>query len=551
MSMSSGIVQELLNVTFWLWFFLLAIIFAVHLDAYFIDSHRIRRNGISGPFLARFSGAWLGWVVFQGRQSEVVHSLHKKFGTFVRLSPNHVSISDPDALRLVYGRGNGALKSDYYDAFLAVRPSIFTTRSKEEHARKRTAIAHAFSQKSVLEFEPYIRLHVAELFNQWDRMCNRGKNGLSGTEGEGGWIGQGGRVWFDIMPWFHYLAFDVMSDLAFGASFGMVRNAKDAAPIAVDQRAAMAQYQGTRVDSLDLEKPSIDVKEVPAVTMLNAHIKVSARMAAVPPRWRPILQRLPCFARDMRASEDLVALAVAAVARRLVFPAERIDVLSKLQETEDEHGRVSNMEDLTTDAFTQLVAGSDTVSSTACGIAHCVAANSRVRAKLQQELDVVFGGSYDPVATYAQIKRLPYLEAVIIEGLRVHSTSGLGLPRTVPNGGLIVCGKWFSEGTVLSVPTYTIHRDPIVWGEDADAFRPDRWFERDQTILQKAFSPFSFGPRACIGRELAIMELCIFVSSIFHRYDLELEAPDKPLTIREDFIRKPVACRVGMKRRNI
>ena len=72
----------------------------------------------------------------------------------------------------------------------------------------------------------------------------------------------------------------------------------------------------------------------------------------------------------------------------------------------------------------------------------------------------------------------------------------MGLPRLVPEGGLHVSGKFFPEGTVLSVPSYTIHRDPEIWGNDVEAFRPERWFEQDQVGIQKTFNPFSFGPRS-------------------------------------------------------
>ena len=105
------------------------------------------------------------------------------------------------------------------------------------------------------------------------------------------------------------------------------------------------------------------------------------------------------------------------------------------------------------------------------------------------------GADDDPVATFEQVKRLPYLEAVINEGLRIHSTSSMGLPRRVPEGGLTVLGKTFPSGAVLSVPSYTIHRDKGVWGDDIESFRPERWFECDQEAIQKAFNPYSFGPR--------------------------------------------------------
>ena len=96
---------------------------------------------------------------------------------------------------------------------------------------------------------------------------------------------------------------------------------------------------------------------------------------------------------------------------------------------------------------------------------------------------------------YESVKKLEYLEACINESLRLHSTSSMGLPRLVPEGGLEVCGRFFKGGTVLSVPSYTIHRDPDVWGDDVEVFRPERWFEQEPPAIQKTFNPFSFGPR--------------------------------------------------------
>ena len=58
-------------------------------------------------------------------------------GTFVRIAPNHLSISDPDALQIVYGHGTGTLKSDFYDAFVSIRRGLFNTRDRAEHTRKR------------------------------------------------------------------------------------------------------------------------------------------------------------------------------------------------------------------------------------------------------------------------------------------------------------------------------------------------------------------------------------------------------------------------------
>ena len=118
----------------------------------------------------------------------------------MRIAPNHLSIADPDALQVIYGHGNGTLKSNFYDAFVSIRRGVFNTRDRAQHARKRKIISHIFSPKSVIEFEPHIRLHVGTLIKQWDRLCDLAAKGLSGSEGEGGWTGKNGQLWLDCLP---------------------------------------------------------------------------------------------------------------------------------------------------------------------------------------------------------------------------------------------------------------------------------------------------------------------------------------------------------------
>ena len=92
------------------------------------------------------------------------------------------------------------------------------------------------------------------------------------------------------------------------------------------------------------------------------------------------------------------------------------------------------------------------------------------------------------------MKNLPYLNAVINEGMRLFSVSSIGLPRKVPPGGMTLLGHEFKEGTIVSVPIYHAHHDRATWGEDAETYRPERWMEGNPKI-GKAFYPFSFGPR--------------------------------------------------------
>ena len=139
------------------------------------------------------------------------------------------------------------------------------------------------------------------------------------------------------------------------------------------------------------------------------------------------------------------------------------------------------------------------------------------------------------------------LQNVLNETLRIHSTNAQGLPRVVPPGpGVVIHGHLFPPGTVLSVPSYTMHHSQEVWGSDAEEFNPDRW-DSATDRQRAAFIPFGLGPRACIGRNVADMALALIISTICKRYDFELY--EEELRTREGFLRKPLSCMAGLKRR--
>lgn len=104
-------------------------------------------------------------------------------------------------------------------------------------------------------------------------------------------------------------------------------------------------------------------------------------------------------------------------------------------------------------------------------------------------------------------------------------------------------------GDVLSVPAYTIHHSTEIWGKNAHEFVPERWSSEHLSSRQKAaFLPFSIGPRACIGRNLAEMEMICIVGAIFHRFEFCLKQ-DRPMECIEGFIRRPVDLVVGLRRK--
>jgi len=68
--------------------------------------------------------------------------------------------------------------------------------------------------------------------------------------------------------------------------------------------------------------------------------------------------------------------------------------------------------------------------------------------------------------------------------------------------------------------------------------------------MQRTFNPFSWGPRACVGKNLATMELTTIIASVFRRYEF-FQLEEQKLETQEGFLRKPVECVLGVKRRDV
>ncbi|OCH93014.1 cytochrome P450 monooxygenase pc-bph [Obba rivulosa] len=536
---------------------------------YFIDSHGLR--SYPGPFLAKFTDLWLAYKVWEGNRSPDIHALHKKYGPFMRIGPNHISMVSPGAISTIYSHTEPLQKSAFYDGLATFSvPDIFTTRDRATHTRKRRMVAHLFAPKTVRLFEGAVQRYVGQLASQWDNMCAKARAAepqvVTGKNGAIEWTARGRRVWFDCMPWFNFLAFDTIGDLAFGAPFGMLLAGKDTARVVKSVKIAMESLNIAQ-DGSDRPNAAYAEEDIPAISAINTRSDFLMFLAYLPAWLRPIVMRLPIFDDGIAAAGKIASMAITTVLRRLAALSSGEgdkdknyeDFLIRLLQGRHDDGNVMGPEELSSEAQVLLIAGSDTISNSTCATVYWVARNADVLTKLQAELDDALadlpggcdGSNY--VAPIDKIDGLSYLNAVVDEGLRVHSAVGANLPRTVGPGGITVLGQRFREGTVLSVPAYSAHRDERVWGLDCEVFRPERWIEADrekQEEMNKAFIPFSVGPRACVGRNLAKMQLLINIATIFRLYDVVLENPAQELEVFDNFVRKPLNCYVGVQRRD-
>ena len=120
-------------------------------------------SSFPGPLEAKVSNLWLAKQCRRTRRSAAVMAEHQKHGDFVRVATNHISINNPEAVAQIYGHKSGFLKSEFYNAFVQVKPGVFNTRDTGVHQRKRKYMNPAFSTRALADFEP----HMDEELLKW------------------------------------------------------------------------------------------------------------------------------------------------------------------------------------------------------------------------------------------------------------------------------------------------------------------------------------------------------------------------------------------------
>lgn len=118
--------------------------------------------------------------------------------------------------------------------------------------------------------------------------------------------------------------------------------------------------------------------------------------------------------------------------------------------------------------------------------------------RLQAELRL----QANPAAAGPGFDKLPYLDAVVMEGLRCFPPIPMSLPRYVPAGGRSIDGFFMPDGTTVSCQAYSVQKlDGAVFPEP-EAFRPERWLETEGDAERKRlFFAFANGGRGCVGKQ--------------------------------------------------
>ena len=206
--------------------------------------------------------------------------------------------------------------------------------------------------------------------------------------------------------------------------------------------------------------------------------------------------------------------------------------------------RISDPVQLRDHLMNVFLPGHDTAAILLSNVFFALARHPAVFSKLREEILAVRDITADG------LKRLPYLQSVINETLRLWgpvtymTRVALKDTRLPAGGGRAGTSPVFvPKGSILTISYKALHRRKDLWGDDADAFRPERW--STLKLVPWSFMPFSGGPRVCPGRQRALTECSYVLVKLIQRIQA-VENRD-PVLEYEDLYKLATESRNGVK----
>lgn len=172
-------------------------------------------------------------------------------------------------------------------------------------------------------------------------------------------------------------------------------------------------------------------------------------------------------------------------------------------------------------AMSNFGAGHETLTSTLVSALAMIGSHSATQARVAQEARQASG----PLS-YEAASQLQFTQASIKEAQRLHPVIGMSLPRRVPEMGMDVHGLHIPPGTTVGCNPVSLHRTSEIFGQDAEAYRPERWLdETTRKDLDRFNLIYGGGARTCPGRYLAEMLVGKIVPVIIRHFEIKVTIP--------------------------
>jgi hypothetical protein len=424
---------------------------------------------LPGPKLYALSKWRLAYEDLKGTRTREIWRLHQRYGPVVRLGPNEVSFNSLSALRTIYGAGSGFERTRFYDMFdVYGTKNLFTFHGVKEHGERKKLLAHAYSKSKMLGGKN------AEMIE------GKVQNYLSLIEKDS-------VVASEIFSSLHYFSIDAITNFLYG-SFGGTSCLHD-----VSDRSLLD-------DIMDVSRRKLSFFAVHfprATKWLYAQTGLTGKLASkVYPMQKPTTYT--------RIREHALQAFYAFKAASESEKGREDTILAKLWKHHESQkaGGLSDL-DIASECADHLLAGIDTTADSLMFLIWALSRpqNGHIQRKLREEVGGIPDNAIvDGIPSAEMCDKLPYLDAVIKETLRLYAPLPASEPRSPPRD-MMIDGHNAPAGTVMSMSPFNLHRNPEVYRDPLE-WRPERWLESSEKELmemKKWFWAFSSGGRMCIG----------------------------------------------------
>ncbi|PBP24706.1 toxin biosynthesis cytochrome P450 monooxygenase [Diplocarpon rosae] len=429
--------------------------------------------------LSAYPGPWL-WSVTRlphayhfsrGRLPYEIAELHRIYGPVVRIAPDELNYILEEAWQDIYAKPlprNTQLRKDPHQFIenpdgprgLLVEPR------DEVHARHRRNLAPGFSEKILREQEPlltqYFDLLIQKLHDQ-----------------------AGSPV--DVAKYYEFTAVDIIGELTFGEPFSCLETSE------MHLCLRLLHVAGRAIATLGVMQKFYPIDKI----------------------------FLALFARIARREEvKYRTLTREKLLRRLALPDTRPDFIGYAQEGLNTNDGMM-FDELCETSGILIAAGSETTASLLTAATYHLLTNPAILARLTDEVRTAFESEAD--ITMVSVNGLEYLLAVLNEALRIYPPVPGNLVRITPPEGCTIAGRYVPGETCVAINHWSASHSPANFQRPND-FVPERWmgepeFRKDK---RRVVNPFSVGPRNCLGRNLAHVEMRVILARMVYHFDMEL-----------------------------
>jgi cytochrome P450 len=474
---------------------------------YFLDPKGLRKypnfyllSGISDiPFI---------YEAHKSFRSRNLFEAHKKHPV-LRVGPNSLSYSDPNAIKDIYGHNTSCIKDRFYSETGGSHSHLADVVDKKEHARKRKVLSSAYAVKNLEEWEFKVADVSAKLIKAFDKRCTDPLPPNQNPSEED--------LTVDYRNWTVLWTAAAIANIGLSEDLGFLDEGSDT----------------VKSESKDGTVKNVSFRECHTATQRVSYQLVWSY------DWFKTLRRLSkvfssSYRRMWRLDGDWGGIVYNRATTRLKrhMNGEKLDDFFTVL-MGDKNGTPHNLEwgEIVAEINIMMNAGHDTTAIALRNALFFLLKNPKCLAKLREELDEVLEED-EVVAPYGKVKHLPYLRACIDESLRMLPPIVFGLPRRTPMEGTLILNEYVAGDTSVSISSFVMHHQESVF-KDHNIYKPERWLGEEGKSLQPYFIPFSTGARGCIGRNISYLEQTVLIASLVHRFEFALPHPDWNPPIRE------------------